>query len=400
MTRADAHETTPDAQDKQPTELNGRDLWGSLTGAQTPIYESPVGLVVLDARTVDPLMVNHEARRIIGELWEPGERPNTLPTATLRRADGREMPLAAGLQQCLASTEPLPAEKVVLARPDGRSVSVLVDSTPILSAEGTVESCVFTLKDMTLLGGLDRLRADLVARVGEELRAALAMVKGCAATVLESRARLDMVETAQFVRIIERQTDRMRDVLAELLDLARIETGTMPVNLEPTELPSLIEETVNVLAAARIQDRVEVAPTAGLPLVMADRRRIAQVLDAVASVALRLWDGSAPVRVGAARGDDHVVVSIMCPRPAVTDEQLADLFKPVPRFCSDGRGRDLDDGGLGLAVSTTVMEAHGGRLGATNCSESRGVRFTLTLPIAHPDATGESSHTQPAIAEA
>ena len=86
-----------------------------------------------------------------------------------------------------------------------------------------------TLQDMTELEELERLRAEFLGMVSHELRAPLTSIKGSAATVLGSTADLDPAVVRQFFRIIEDQADHMHDLVADLLDVARIETGTLPV---------------------------------------------------------------------------------------------------------------------------------------------------------------------------
>ena len=133
------------------------------------------------------------------------------------------------------------AEEIVISVPDGRSVSVLLNATAIRSEEGQVESVVVTLQDMTALEELDRLWAEFLGMVSHELRAPLTSIKGSAATVLGSSADLDPAVVRQFFRIIEEQADHMHDLVADLLDVARIETGTLPVTPEPAEVAVLVD---------------------------------------------------------------------------------------------------------------------------------------------------------------
>ena len=241
-----------------------------------------------------------------------------------------ELPLA----QALAAGETVRAERIELARADGRSLPVLINATPILSTDGDIESMVVTMQDMTPLEELDRMRADFLGLVSEEMRAPLVAVKGSAATLLESLPVLDPAETAQLVRIIESQADRMRGLIGELLDAAQIETGTLPVALEPTEVARLVDEAAGALANSSIDITIDVA--AGLPLVMADRRRIVGVLHTIVSVAAKRSDASTPIRISAEREGGHVRFSVQDAGRETPGEHLADVFKRIPRVPSDG----------------------------------------------------------------
>ena len=140
---------------------------------------TPVGVLVFDARTGNPVSVNREARRIVSALCEPGGSAEQLLEAlTFRRADGREVSLEEfPLSQGLMTGETVRAEEIVLLAPDGRSVTALVNATPIFSEDGEVESVVVTLQDMTPLEDLERLRAEFLGMVSHELRIPLAAIR-------------------------------------------------------------------------------------------------------------------------------------------------------------------------------------------------------------------------------
>ena len=148
---------------------------------------------------------------------------------TVRRADGREIALDEfPLAQALSTGETVRAEEIVLKAPDGRSVTTLVNATPIRSEDGEVESVVVTLQDMTPVEDLERLRAEFLGMVSHELRVPLTSIRGSATALLDASSDLNPTER-QFLRIIVNQTDHMGELIDDLLDVARIETGTLPV---------------------------------------------------------------------------------------------------------------------------------------------------------------------------
>ena len=361
---------------------------------ETLIDTSSVGVAVLCARTGSLIKVNREMMRIAGELSRPGQPDERLlGTITLRRADGRELSLAEHpLALSLASGETVRAEKIFLIGPEGGSISVLANATPIYSENGAVESFVVTLQDMTPLEELERLRADLLGLVSEELRAPLVAVKGSAATLLESLSTLDPAETTQLVRIIAAQADRMRDLIGELVDVARIETGTLPITVEPTEVDRLIDRAVEAFLDANEYKRVTVDVASGLPLVMADRRRIMYVIDTLAAAASRLSNGSAPLRIVVRRQHGYVQMAVIDPSCGPSTESLAPLFDrtSLARRGTSANGTDSSGAGfgfeLGLAVCKGIIEAHGGRIWAETDRDASETRYAFTLPLARPSA--------------
>ena len=247
---------------------------------ETLIDTSPVGVVVFNAGTGVPVSLNREGRRLVDGLTNPGQTAEQLlDVLTFRRADGREISLREfPLAEALSTGETVRAEEIVIGVPDGRSVSVLLNATAIRSEEGQVESVVVTLQDMTALEELDRLRAEFLGMVSHELRAPLTSIKGSAATVLGSTADLDPAVVRQFFRIIEDQADHMHDLVADLLDVARIETGTLPVTPEPAEVAVLVDRARSTFTSAGGRNNLAIDIPPDLPLVMADRRRVVQVV--------------------------------------------------------------------------------------------------------------------------
>ena len=155
---------------------------------ETLIETSPVGVAVFDARTGGPVSFNQETRRIVDRLGAPGQSPgDVVRTMTCRFADGREVALHS-LAQLLSNSRILRAEEIVLSVPDGRSVRLLLNSTPIRSADDAVESVVATMQDLTALNELERLQAEFLGMVSHELRAPLASIKGSAAALLRPLA--------------------------------------------------------------------------------------------------------------------------------------------------------------------------------------------------------------------
>ena len=112
-------------------------------------------------------------------------------------------------------------------------MTTLVNGTSIHIRDGQIESFVVTLQDMTHLEELERLRAEFLGVVSHELRPPLAAIKGSAATAPGESPAPDRVELMQYFQIINQQADQMSGLVHDLLDVARIRTGTLKVNTEP-----------------------------------------------------------------------------------------------------------------------------------------------------------------------
>ena len=354
------------------------------TDLETLVNTTPVGVLVFDAKTGGLTSINREARRIVNDLCAPGGSAEQLLDAlTFRRADGREVSLEEfPLAQALSTGETVRAEEIVIEVPDGGSVTTLVNATPIRSQEGEVVSVVVTLQDMTPLEELERLRAEFLGMVSHELRTPLTSIKGSAATLTEAASDLDPAEMLQFFRIIGEQADYMRDLIGDLLDVARIETGELSVAPAPADVATLVDEARSRFQSGGGRSNLVIDLSPELPLVMADGRRIVQVLNNLLSNAARNSHEMSAIGVTAVREGYHVAVSVTDEGRGIAAERLPHLFRKFSRLEGEERGRDIAGSGLGLAICKGIAEAHGGRIWAESDGLGLGARFTFTIPVA------------------
>ena len=360
---------------------------------ETLVNTTPVGVMVFDAGTGEVRSINREARRIVSDLCAPGgTAEQLLEVLSFRRADGREVSLVEfPLTQGLRTGETVRAEEIVLQSPDGRSVTTLVNATPIFSEEGEegeVESVVVTIQDMTPMEELERLRSEFLGMVSHELRTPLTSIKGSAVTLTEAASDLDPAEMLQFYRIIGEQADYMRDLIGDLLDVARIETGELSVAPAPADVASLVDEARSRFQSGGGRNNLRIDLSSELPLVMADGRRIVQVLNNLLSNAAWNSHEASAIGVSAVREGYHVAVSVTDEGRGIAAERLPHLFRKFSRLDGEDRRRDIAGSGLGLAICKGIVEAHGGRIWAESDGLGLGARFTFTIPVAGDAVAG------------
>ncbi|MCY4025520.1 MAG: response regulator [Acidobacteria bacterium] len=342
---------------------------------------SPVGVAVFDAPTGGLVSINREARRMAESLLTPGEPPEQLlEVMRCRLPDGREVALdELPLAQELTTAATMRGEEIEMSVPDGRSLTALMNVTPI-ETDGEVETVVVTFQDLAPLRELERQRTDFVSLVSHELRAPLTSIKGSTARLLDEPGELDRAEMREFHRIIDEQAEHMYGLIGDLLDAGRIETGTLSVSPEPSEVAHLVERARNTFLGGGARHTVLVDLPPALPPVMADRRRIVQVLNNLLANASRHAPESSPIRVAAVRDGVHVAVSVADEGSGVAPEQLPHLFRKYAGITAGHRERGLGRG-LGLAICKGVVEAHGGRIWAESAGLGQGTRFTFTIPV-------------------
>lgn len=348
---------------------------------ETLVNTAPLGLVVIDAETGAIRSVSREARRIVRERrLLDGSLEDVLSALVVRRADGREIsPEGSSIVEVMSFREPVRDEEIIVEIPGGQTIVIMVNATPVRTSDGQLKSVMVTFQDMTQQSELERLRAEFLGVVGHELRMPLASIKGSVATLLEAESSLDPAEVSQYHRIISEQADYMRDLVGNLIDVVRIDTGTLPVSPEPLEVSRVVDEARNtfISAGGRGNVRINLAPE--LPLVFADRRRIVQVFGNLLSNASRSSHETSPIRIDAAADGVHVAFSVSDDGRGVAAEWIPHLFSKYSRLPGHDHSRDLD---LGLAICKGIVEAHGGRIWAESDGPGLGTRFTFTIPTA------------------
>ncbi len=359
------------------------------------VNTSPIGVLVLDAGSGDVQMVNPEARRILaGTAWPDVPLQDLLSTVTLRRLDGGTIPRdEQPLERAISAGETARAEEIVIHLPNGESVTTLINTTPIYSEEGEIISVVATIQDISPLEEVERLRAEFLGMVSHELRAPLTSIKGSAATVLGSSSPLDPAETRQFFRIIEERADHMRDLINNLLDLTRIEAGTLSVNPEPLDIGPVIDQARNAFLSGGYRNNIEVELVPDLPRVGGDPHRIIQVLHNLLANASRYSREWSSIRVSASFQDPYVAITVADDGQGITPERLPSLFNKFSGNDTGGPEQQVAGYGLGLSICRGIVEAHGGRIWAESEGLGRGTTFTFTIPTA--DGAGQSSRRAP-----
>ncbi len=249
------------------------------------------------------------------------------------------------------------------------------------------------MQDMADLEDMEQSRAEFLRLVGQELREPLTFIKGSAVSLRESLDSLEKAEILQFLRIIESQSDRMRDLMGELQDMARIKTGAFSVAPEPTEVTALVNEARSAFLAVGQGRSIVLDLDPDLPWVMADRRRIVQVLCNLLSNAARRSPETSTIRLTGAPEGGVVALSVAGPGAGVEPERLDLLFRGFLPSDKDALDQEVTGTGLGLAICKGIVEAHGGSIRADSDGAGTESRLTFTLPVAEVTervATGTS----------
>jgi signal transduction histidine kinase len=226
---------------------------------------------------------------------------------------------------------------------------------------------------------MNRLKDDFVATVSHELRTPLTSVQGTIKTLLRARSRIDLETEETLLEAADRQSDRLRQLIENLLIVGRIESRQALTAVEPVAVPAVIEAALDEMHAHGADRRVRLAVDAGLPEVSTDRGKLHQVLVNLLENALKYSAEDAPVTVRAASNGDGIEISIEDRGPGIPEdmrERIFDRFFQVDQSST----RSVGGTGLGLYICRKLAEALGGRLWLKR-SGAGGSAFSLWVPL-------------------
>jgi signal transduction histidine kinase len=226
---------------------------------------------------------------------------------------------------------------------------------------------------------LERMKDEFVLTASHELRSPLTSVQGFAELLLLEREKLSPKQ-AETVEVILDNTRHLVRLLNDLLDLARSDAGRLTIRPEPTGAASLIEEAVRTMRAQFEVRRqaLHLQIEADLPEVDADRDRIRQVLVNLLTNANEYCPEGAQIEVKARRADAEIEIDVIDDGPGIPTEQLEHIFERFTRGDA-GETQRVGGTGLGLAISKSLIELHGGAIGAES-TPGNGSIFRIRLP--------------------
>lgn len=238
---------------------------------------------------------------------------------------------------------------------------------------------VAVLYDITRLRELERMRRDFVANVSHELRTPLTAIKGYAEILSDSA--LDDRETARrFTGIIENHADRLTRLLGDLLDLSRLESDQLEVELIPCELKLLVDTSVGSVSQAAGQKQIvihcDVPPSVQ---VICDPKLIEQALINLLDNAVKYTPAGGKVRVGTrpVEDTDRLAIYVEDTGVGIPSEDLGRIFERFYRV-DKGRSRDLGGTGLGLSIVRHIAEVHGEQV-SVQSKLGAGTTFSFEL---------------------
>jgi len=253
-----------------------------------------------------------------------------------------------------------------------------VNAAVISNSAGEREGTILVFHDLTRLKQLERTREDFVANVSHELRTPLSLIKGYVETLLDG-ARNNPEVAERFLKVIERNAERLDLLIQDLLTISALESGRMQLNLQPLELRPLVEKIFTDLHSKAENKNVQLVNELPELVASADVNRLDQVLANLVDNAIKYGRAQGSVRVGGKKLDDgKLEIFVEDDGPGIPPESLDRVFERFYRV-DKARSRDQGGTGLGLSIVKHIVHSHGGEVWARS-ELGKGATFFFTLP--------------------
>jgi two-component system sensor histidine kinase KdpD len=226
----------------------------------------------------------------------------------------------------------------------------------------------------------NELKLKFLAMISHELRTPLTSIKGFASTLLADDVSWDVASQHDFIETIDVEADKLTEMIEQLLDLSRIEAGTLRISPAACTIEDIIASVMPQLQALTVDHCLAIDLSEGLPKVNADRQRIDQVLINLVGNAAKYTPQQTKVTITARQLDSWIEVRVADEGSGIPPEDRDLLFQAFRR--GDGAQRRTRGTGLGLAICKGLIEAHGGRIWLQEHA-GPGTIMCFTLPILH-----------------
>jgi len=256
---------------------------------------------------------------------------------------------------------------------------ILINGVPVIKGN-VIEGAVLVFHDITELKRLEEIRKDLVANVSHELRTPVSSIKGYAETLLEGKVENEDTKK-EFLNIIYQDSNRLANLIDDLLDLSKIESDKMKMEFEPVEIPPILNRCISILEKSAKDKLLSIKLNVPdkLPKVLGDQGRLLQVLLNLLDNAIKYTPEGMSVTISAARKENVVQIDIFDTGIGISEKDLPRIFERFYRV-DKARSRELGGTGLGLSIVKHIVQAHNGQVWVQS-TFGLGSTFSFTIPI-------------------
>jgi PAS domain S-box-containing protein len=286
------------------------------------------------------------------------------------------------LASAVAGGWPLPSAQPIyvegdLRRQSGGFVSVGITYAPLFAREGGLVNIIASVRDITRFREADELKSTFISVISHELKTPVALIKGYADTLMREDAKWDRKTTQESLGVILEETERLNQLIDNLLDASRLQAGALSLEMDQVALDVLAER---VAARFRTQTDIHEISTRfpdDLPAVYGDAARLEQVLNNLLSNAIKYSPDGGEIEISGRALPNEVVVTVSDHGVGIPLEEQPRIFESFFRG-AQARRQSTPGAGLGLFLVKAIVEAHGGRIWVES-DLGKGAAFSFAL---------------------
>ena len=265
-----------------------------------------------------------------------------------------------------------------IRRGDSSAVTVGITYSPLFNDAGNLVNITASVRDITHFREAEEMKSTFISVISHELKTPVALIKGYAGTLNREDANWDKETVRDSLAVIEEETDRLTELIDNLLDISRMQAGAFKLEIGFVDLRLLADKTVEKFRTQTDRHTFVLDFPPDLPTVPGDEGRLRQVLDNLLSNAIKYSPDGGQIRVSG-RADDHrVYIAVTDEGIGIPEDEQENIFDRFYRIRS-GVSRRTKGAGLGLFLIKTIVEAHGGWVWVES-QPGRGSTFVFTLP--------------------
>ncbi len=343
------------------------------------IDQFPEAVIVVESDPEQVTMVNQQTSRLLGwDIQTPMPLIEFLHRNRRLDLEGNQItddhvPMVRALRR----GEVLTRSELLIERPDGERITILVNGAPLIDDRGTVTSAVAVFQDYTQIRDAEQIKDDFLSLVSHELRTPLTTIRGGAFMLRHDLESLDEFAQESILADIEREGERLQFIIENMVQLANIRAGRYSLETEPLHVRLVIERAIRVAHETAPERRFNSTIEPNL-FAEADQISVDQILLNLLRNAIKYTPSNSEIEVEAQRDGDMIEICVRDHGPGISDEDLPFVFERFRRGAESQRSR-IEGMGVGLYLAKNLVEAHGGTIVAERPTDG-GTRIRFTIP--------------------
>ncbi|MYE88614.1 cell wall metabolism sensor histidine kinase WalK [Candidatus Poribacteria bacterium] len=264
-------------------------------------------------------------------------------------------------------------------------------ASPFLDENGQTLGTVYLFDDITREKEIDQMKSDFISLVSHELRTPLTSIIGFVSFILDGKAGAINDRQRNSLARVQRQSKRLAALINDLLDISRIESGRIQMDQEPISLLEIITQRIEEIRPQADEKAIRLVLTApeSVSQILGDEARMGQVFTNLIGNAIKFTPDNGEVNVKVEADGNLLHVEVIDTGPGIPPEERQKIFDKFYQL-SDISTRQQGGSGLGLSISKSIVEAHGGKLWIDDGNQGKGSNFQFVLPLVREDENVKS----------